>query len=94
MGLSDPYCCTIAVVKTTVEINDVLLRRAKAHAVEHGTTLRSLIEEGLRRTLDGPAEPPKERWRVIPWYGSGEADDPEVLRAAIREAREERPFPK
>jgi hypothetical protein len=39
-------------VKTTVEIDDALFRRAKAFARSHGRTMRSLLEEGLRRTLE------------------------------------------
>jgi len=39
-------------MKTTVEISDALLEAAKAEAVERGTTLRALLEEGLRHVLD------------------------------------------
>lgn len=39
-------------MKTTVEISDALLEAAKAEAAQRGTTLRSLLEEGLRRVLD------------------------------------------
>lgn len=39
-------------VKTTVEIPDVLLEEAKRVASRESTTLRELIEEGLRRSLD------------------------------------------
>jgi hypothetical protein len=39
-------------VKTTVEIDDELLRLAKIRAAERGETLRTLIERGLRRELD------------------------------------------
>lgn len=38
-------------VKTTVEIAPALLTAAKKRAVRDGTTLRALIEEGLRRVL-------------------------------------------
>ncbi len=37
-------------MKTTVEIQDELLIEAKKHAAEHRTTVRALIENGLRRT--------------------------------------------
>jgi hypothetical protein len=40
-------------VKTTIEIGDALLSRAKRHAQKTGKTLRVLVEEGLRRVLDG-----------------------------------------
>jgi hypothetical protein len=39
-------------MKTTVQIPDPLLRRAKAIAREEGTTLAALVEEGLRRAVD------------------------------------------
>ncbi|MGH9518314.1 MAG: hypothetical protein ACRD2D_01645 [Terriglobales bacterium] len=38
-------------MKTTVEIDDLLLRAAKRAAVERGTTLRAMLESGLRREL-------------------------------------------
>ncbi len=38
-------------VKTTIEIFDALLRRAKRHAGRTGKSLRALVEEGLRQAL-------------------------------------------
>ena len=38
-------------MKTTVEIHDELLARAKRHATETGRPLRAVIEDGLRRVL-------------------------------------------
>jgi hypothetical protein len=42
-------------VKTTVELPDALLQRAKRYARKTGRPLRALIDEGLRRVLDEPA---------------------------------------
>jgi len=42
-------------MKTTVEISDVLLVRAKRHARKVGRPLRALIEDGLRHVLDADA---------------------------------------
>ena len=43
-------------MKTTVEISDALFHEAKERAHSEGTTLRALIEKGLRRVLDLPSE--------------------------------------
>lgn len=42
----------VSSMKTTVEISDALLKEAKRVASEEKTTLRALIEAGLRRTLE------------------------------------------
>lgn len=39
-------------MKTTIDIADPLLRRAKRRAVERGVTLKVVVEEALRRALD------------------------------------------
>jgi hypothetical protein len=38
-------------MKTTVEIPDALLDEARRVAAREGTTIRALLEEGLRRAL-------------------------------------------
>jgi predicted transcriptional regulator len=38
-------------MKTTIELSDALLRAAKQAAQQGGTTLRALIEQGLRQVL-------------------------------------------
>jgi hypothetical protein len=40
------------VVKTTIEIDDALLKRAKVRAAEEGVTLRAIIERALRQELE------------------------------------------
>lgn len=39
-------------MKTTIDIADPLFERARQLAEREGTTLRSLVEEGLRRVLE------------------------------------------
>jgi hypothetical protein len=52
-------------MKTTVELPDELFVTAKKAAAERRTTLRDLIERGLRRELAAPTVP--ERPKRIQW---------------------------
>ena len=56
-------CC----MKTTVEISDELLVEAKKHAAEQRTTIRALIENGLRHELGAAVQPAKSKRPVIRW---------------------------
>ena len=38
-------------MKTTIDIHDELLARAKRHAADTGRPLRAVVEDGLRRVL-------------------------------------------
>ena len=59
-------------MKTTVDLPDELLIRAKKRAAETRTPLRLLIERGLRHELAGRSHAPtgssprKIRWVVVP----------------------------
>ncbi len=46
-------------VKTTVEIPDALLKRAKRYAAEHDITLREVIEQGVRHVIQPQPETQK-----------------------------------
>lgn len=45
-------------MKTTLNLDDELLRRGKRLAAERGTTLTALVEAALRAELAGPARRP------------------------------------
>lgn len=58
-------------VKTTVEIADALLDEAKRVASRESSTLRELIEEGLRRSLDERKRKKAFRLRQASFRGKG-----------------------
>ena len=43
-------------MKTTIELAEDLVERAKAHAAKRGTTLRALVERGLHDVLSADEE--------------------------------------
>ncbi len=54
-------------MKTTVELPDDLLIAAKTRAAETRSTLRELIERGLRRELQRPRRDESARQGGIQW---------------------------
>jgi len=77
-------------MKTTIELGDEWPRAAKDRARQDGTTLRALVEDGLRRVL---AEEPAgcEPFELVPWGGDGPA--PGWTWDTIAERDDEREFP-
>lgn len=63
-------------MKTTVEIDDVLFARARKHARRTGQTMRSLVEEGLRRCLE--EKPPAQSYK-LPDRSVGKTGGPNPL---------------
>lgn len=63
----------VAHMKTTIEISDNLLIRAKKRAREKRITLRSLIEESLAASLDQPL--PTKRVAPVTFKGKGLSRD-------------------
>jgi len=53
-------------MKTTIDIADALLLRAKQEALERGTTLRAIIEEALARAL-GPSTAQVLALHTVTW---------------------------
>lgn len=62
-------------MKTTIDIQDELLSRAKRHARETGRPLRAVVEEGLRMVLDAP---PKIDYK-LPDLSVGDLSRPDPL---------------
>jgi hypothetical protein len=61
----------VAHMKTTVEISDALLEAARKIAASEGTTLRELIEAGLRHTLSERKKPRPFKLRKASFRGKG-----------------------
>lgn len=74
-------------MKTTIELPDVLAMRARQAAAEYGCTLKSLVEEGLRRELDRRASAPAWHPRMDLAFGDGGLT-PEAEHLSWRELRE------
>ena len=65
-------------MKTTLDIQDELLLRAKRHAQRTGRPLRAVVEEGLRQVLSNTTT--QTRYR-LPDLSVGRADDDDPLEA-------------
>ena len=63
-------------MKTTLDIKDALLARAKQLAKESGKPLRAIVEDGLRATL--AAEEQTASYE-LPDYSFGDADGDDPL---------------
>ena len=77
-------------MRTTVELPDALLRSVKKYAAAHGTTMRELIETGLRHVLASePAASEPFRLKRCTFKGIGLAQEESWahLRAKIYEGR-------
>jgi hypothetical protein len=74
-------------MKTTVEISDPLLRDARKVAAREGTTLRALIEQGLRRIL-GERKKPKSAFRLRDASFKGRGLHPDMQGATWEQIRE------
>jgi len=80
------------VKKTTIELPDELADEARRFAAQHGTTMRSLIEDALRRELARRSQP--EAWvprTDLVFTGKGLTAEAAALSwAEIRELASER----
>ena len=57
-------------MRTSIELSDGLLGRARKLAKQRGVTLRALVEEGLRRVLAESASPSEFQLKDVT-YGEG-----------------------
>lgn len=62
-------------MKTTLEIDDRLLERAKRYASSKGTTLRAVVEDALRAQL-APRPETRARYRFAPPIVRGSSPPP------------------
>jgi len=59
-------------MRTTVRLDDRLLREVKRYAAEHGRTLTSVLEDALRQFLSGTARrKPAGPFRMVTFKGDG-----------------------
>ena len=65
-------------MKTTLDIHDALLDRAKRHAKKTGRPLRAVVEDGLRQVLAVPVSPHHYQ---LPDMSVGDADAADPLEA-------------
>jgi uncharacterized protein (AIM24 family) len=73
-------------MKTTVEISDSLLEQVKRVASKESTTVRALVEEGLRRVVTEHQQPGKFRLRKASFNGNGL--QPQMTGASWQEIRD------
>ena len=58
------FCAPYTHMKTTIELPEELFLQAKRSALEQGTTLKALIESGLRHTLMQPKQHNHRPYRI------------------------------
>lgn len=58
-------------MRTTIRLDDALLRQAKKVAAETGRTLTSVIEDALRESLARRGKPKRRRVRLRTFKGKG-----------------------
>lgn len=64
-------------MRTTVRLDDALLREAKRYAAEQGTTLTAVLDQALREVLARQQQEPIQERRPLPSF-KGEGLQPDV----------------
>ena len=73
-------------VKTSFDISDALLAEARVYAKRHKTTVKALVERGLRQTMN---ESTKPKVKFQPVVVNGGAVKPEMQNPNWSKIREE-----
>jgi hypothetical protein len=77
-------------MRTTLDLPDELLKRAKIAAVERGVTLRELVGSALAKDLDaGPEPEPVSRKVHFPIFSSARPGSLELTNADLARAEAE-----
>ena len=71
-------------MKITVEISDPLLTEARALMRKHHTTLRALVEEGLRSVIAQKKQPRRFQLKQASFQGNGLHPDADSSWESIR----------
>lgn len=77
------YCGMVTHMKTTIDISTPLLEATKKAAAREGTTVKALVERGLRQVLSGESRKTRFRLRKASFKGHG-------LQEGVRNASWER----
>jgi hypothetical protein len=83
-------------MKTTLDLSDGVLERAKEHAVHEGRTLRAIVEDALRLYLDSveSSARPRQGLAIHPWGSGGlQPQYRDKSWTEILDAVNERPLP-
>jgi hypothetical protein len=79
-------------MKLTIEISDILLKRARKLAAREGVTMKALIEHSLKRVIDETQNPRGFKLRRAAFKGNDlQAEFRGASWKTIREASYERP---
>lgn len=77
-------------MRTTLDLPDELLKRAKIAAVERGVTLRELVGSALRKDLAAAPPPEAEKQRVrFPLFSSARPGSLDLTNADLARAEAE-----
>ena len=62
-------------MKTTIELPDTLIEKARRVAQREGATLRALVEEGLQRSLEARRQAARRQLDFPSYGGNGLTDE-------------------